>query len=364
MTHERAARQQNDAAIKTMPFASVIVPAYNSQATIARCLAALERQTLPRQRYEIIVVDDGSKDGTCAIVGTHADVKLVTQPHAGPAAARNLGVAHALGQVVLFTDADCEPAADWIEQMLAPLADPQTAGVKGVYRNRQRALVSRFVQMEYETRYERMARYMSRHGRIDFVDTYAAGYRRTVFVANGGFDTTFATASVEDQEFSFRVAAQGDRLVFAPQAVVYHWGHAATLSAYARKKFKIGYHKVQVLARHTDKAWQDAHTPQNLKAQMLIAGLGMGAFLGSLVWHPLVWAAAGLGGLFVATTLAFVVKAWNADPCVAIVAPFLFLVRALALGSGLATGIVSHLVRRAAGLVTCPGIGYHENNPR
>lgn len=352
MTHKLAARQSSDAAAKLVPSISVIVPAFNNQGTLARCLAALEQQTLPRDRYEIIVIDDGSDDNTRALVRAHSRVQLLAQSHAGPAAARNLGVAHARGEVVLFTDADCEPAPDWIEQMLVPLADTQTAGAKGVYRTRQRALIARFVQMEYESRYERMARYMARHGRIDFVDTYAAGYRRDVFVAHGGFDATFATASVEDQEFSFRVAEQGHRLVFAPQAVVYHWGHAATLWAYARKKFKIGYHKVKVLARHTDKAWQDAHTPQTLKVQILISGLGLCSLLASLIWSWLIWAAAGLGVLFIATTLPFVLKAWRQNPSVAIVSPFMLLVRAMALGSGLAVGLLSHLSRRVAGLVT------------
>jgi glycosyltransferase involved in cell wall biosynthesis len=150
---------------------SVIVPAFNSQTTIARCLQALERQTLSQEHYEVIVVDDGSTDDTRGRVQSYAQPRLLTQRHAGPAAARNLGAQHARGEIVLFTDADCEPVPDWIEQMLAPFADAQVAGVKGVYLTHQQAIVARFVQVEYETRYERMARHMARHGRIDFIDT-------------------------------------------------------------------------------------------------------------------------------------------------------------------------------------------------
>jgi GT2 family glycosyltransferase len=251
---------------------------------------------------------------------------------------------------VLFTDADCEPAQDWIEQMLLPFADAQVAGVKGTYLTHQRAVVARFVQMEYETRYERMAQHMARNGQIDFIDTYAAGYRRDVFLTSGGFDPAFATASVEDQELSFRIA-QRHRLVFAPHAIVYHWGHADTLWAYAGKKFKIGYYKVDVLARHTGKAWTDSHTPQRLKAQILLLGLAGFALAAGLIWHKLAWVAAGSCLIFFLTTLPFALSAWKKDSSVALVSPGLLLLRALALGSGLLAGIVHHIGRKAARLV-------------
>jgi len=327
----------------------VIIPAYNSQATVARCLDALEQQTLPRDSYEIIVVDDGSTANTNAQVRAYDNVRLLVQVHAGPAAARNLGVEHARGEIVLFTDADCEPAADWVEQMLAPLDVLQTAGVKGVYRTQQRALVARFVQMEYETRYQRMTRHMARHGRIDFVDTYAAAYRRDVFLAAEGFDPKFAKASVEDQELSFRIAEQGHRLVFAPQAAVFHWGHATTAFAYAWKKCKIAFYKIEVLKQHSSKAWQDAHTPQRLKAQILILGIGLCSLLPSLVWPSLLWVTTGCGVLFFLTTIPFVAKAWKQDPSVAVVSPLLLLLRALALGSGMAAGVFYSLYKSATG---------------
>ncbi|MBK7202136.1 glycosyltransferase family 2 protein [Candidatus Amarolinea dominans] len=74
------------------------------------------------------------------------------------------------------------------------------------------------------------------------MDTYSAGYRRAIFLENSGFDTIFATASVEDQEFSFRLAQKGYRLVFVPQAQVYHT-HDRVLAEYIRRKFYIGYYK-------------------------------------------------------------------------------------------------------------------------
>jgi cellulose synthase/poly-beta-1,6-N-acetylglucosamine synthase-like glycosyltransferase len=343
MVHGRWGEPAESAPPQVPPALSVIVPAYNAAHTIGRCLEALAQQTLPRDCYEVIVVDDGSADETGVQVREQPGVRLLVQAHAGPAAARNLGVQHAQGELVLFTDADCEPAPDWIEQISAPFGrqslpagEGLVAGAKGAYLTRQRALVARFVQIEYEERYERMARLAT----VDFVDTYSAAYRRDIFVETGGFDTSFPVASVEDQEFSFRLAGQGYRLVFVPQARVYHWGHPGSLGAYWRRKLRIGFWKVKVLRRHPAKLWRDSHTPQSLKAQMaLLAGGGV-CLVGGCIWPPLAWGAGVAAALFLVTALPFLVMAWSKDHVVALVSPPLLAVRALALGMGMLAGLM------------------------
>jgi len=320
------------------PRISVVIPAYQAAATVDRCLAALAGQTALAEHYEVIVVDDGSTDGTSERVRAHPGVCLLTQDRAGPAAARNRGIDRARGEIVLFTDADCEPAPDWIERMVAPFDDPQVQGVKGVYRTRQRELVARFVQAEYEDKYDQMAHLVA----IDFVDTYAAGYRRALLLASGGFDRTFPSASVEDQELSFRLARQGHKLVFAPAACVYHWGHPRTAWAYAHRKFRIGYWKVLVARRHPGKLWRDSHTPPVLRVQVGLAALGLACLLAGLVWPVLAWGSAFTGLLFLLTTLPFAAKTWHRDRLVALASPALLLLRALALGSGFAAGTAAH----------------------
>lgn len=320
------------------PRISVVVPVYNAEHTIDRCLSALADQTWPRADYEIIVVDDGSSDETRTRVQAHDQVRLVPRTHAGPARARNLGAQQAQGDILLFTDADCAPARDWIERMVAPFDDPETVGVKGAYLTDQRELVARFAQLEYEVKYDRMARHLY----IDFIDTYAAGYRRDIFLANGGFDPIFSCASVEDQEFSFRLARQGHKMVFVPDAVVYHLAHPASLWAYWRRKFRIGYWKVLVTRRYPAKVWHDSHTPQTLKAQILLTGLGLLCLLGALLWVPLLGGVALAALLFLLSALPFLHKAWRKDPLLALVSPGLLFVRALALGTGFAVGFVGH----------------------
>lgn len=324
---------------ETQPaFVSVIVPVFNGADTLGDCLQALACQTVGADRYEVIVVDDGSTDGSVEVAARQGAI-VIRQKHAGAAAARNRGAQQAQGQVLLFTDADCRPEHDWIEQMLAPFADPEVAGVKGVYRTQQRSLVARFTQAEYEEKYGRLAR----RERIDFVDTYAAAYRRQVFWAHGGFNPAFLLD--EDQEFSYRLARAGCKLVLAPAAVVYHH-HPATVGGYARRKVQLGRWKVHVHARHPAQAVRDSYTPWTQKAQLVLlpltGGAALGAAFGLLSW---LWAAL-LAGLGWATTLPLSFRAARQGWPVAAVTPPLALVRALALVAGLSWGLLDRLIQR------------------
>jgi lipopolysaccharide/colanic/teichoic acid biosynthesis glycosyltransferase/glycosyltransferase involved in cell wall biosynthesis len=311
---------------------SVVIPAHNAAETIADCVAALQRQTLPRKEYEIIVVDDGSTDGTRLLAET-AGATVVRQERAGPAAARNAGIRVANGEIVCFTDADCQPTADWLAQMTIPFANPDIVGCKGIYATRQRSLVARFVQIEYEDKYD----LLRGQERIDFIDTYSAAYRRAVLQANGGFDERFPY--LEDQELSFRLAARGYHMVFQPAAVVYHQ-HSSTLAAYLTKKFKIGYWKAQVVRRFPGQGVRDSHTPQIMKVQMALMAVVYASAAAVVLFS---WAALlnlFLLTLFLLTTISFVHKAWPKDQVVALASPFLLALRATGLGLGYGWGIL------------------------
>lgn len=326
---------------------SVIVPVYNGAGTIERCLDALAVQTVDSERYEVIVVDDGSTDATVRVVEQwraahpHIQVSLVSQTNAGPAAARNRGVVEARAALLLFTDADCAPTPTWIEALTAPFDDPEVAGAKGAYVTGQRSLVPRFVQAEYEDRYDRMIG----QPQIDFIDTYSAAYRRAPFAENNGFDPIFTTASVEDQEFSFRLAQKGYQLVFAPDARVAHL-HDSSVGEYFRRKYYIGFWKALMIRWHPERMVQDSHTPQVLKVQIVllaaIVGLSVVALLGVL-WAPLAWFGVGAAAavvIFLLTAAPFTLKLARRSPRLALIGPPMLVVRALALGSGYLAGTI------------------------
>ncbi len=215
-----------------------------------------------------------------AAIGTEMGVKVISQQNAGPAAARNVGANAASGEFLLFTDSDCVPQSDWCLQMLKPFTDPDVVGVKGAYLCREQTLVARFVQQEFEHKYARMAK----QPKIDFIDTYSAAYRKSIFLENGGFEERFPVPSVEDQEFSFRLARKGYKLVFQPSARVFH-SHDLNLRQYALRKWGIGYWKAYMLRWLPEKTFSDTYTPPSQRLQILILAVFLLSLLAGFFWH-------------------------------------------------------------------------------
>ncbi len=183
---------------------SVIIPSYNSEKTIGNCIKALQSQSIKNyeveekssgsahinQKFEIIVVDDGSNDKTVDIVKSFKTVKFFKRQHKGPASARNFGAKAARGDILLFTDSDCEPEENWIAEMAAPFSDKSVVGVSGTYRTRQKEIIARFAQYEIEERHAKMAAMKS----IDFIGTFSAGDRKDICVEFVVFFESFSTS--------------------------------------------------------------------------------------------------------------------------------------------------------------------------
>ncbi len=320
---------------------SVVIPTFNGAARIGSCLAALEKQA-PRG-LEILIVDDGSTDNLAEVVRRFSGARLITQLNAGPAAARNRGALEARGSILLFTDDDCVPTPAWLDAMLAPFADPQVVGAKGVYRTHQASLVARFVQIEYEDKYRMMAKLPS----IDFVDTYSAAYRRDRFLEMDGYDTSFPVACAEDIELSYRMAARGWQMKFVPQAIVYHT-HPDGLWRYLKKKYKFAFWRVLAVRKNPARGVKDSHTPQIMKLQLLLLPALVAALVFDWMVHPLFPASAVVVIAFFASTLPFAVVAAGKDPLVGILSPGLLALRACAQFLGVAAGII-YARRKPAG---------------
>lgn len=324
------------------PRISVIVPAFEGSAQIEACLTALAHQTLSSDQYEIIVVDDGSTDDTAERAARCGARVIRLSRNRGPAQARNVGLAAARAEIVVFTDSDCQPAPDFLDTLTAPLANARIAATNGAYVSRQRALVPRFVQLEYENRY----RHTAAASTVDFIDTYAACYRRTDLLRLGGFDARFRLC--EDQELSFRAAEAGLSARFVPEARTYHQ-HAETFRVYLRKKFQIARWKAAVLRKHPRRALHDSHTPQTLKLQIASA-YAAGVCAAALAVHRQSrHARVGLGlavSLYAVLTVEFVLGIARRDLAVAVAAPAILVCRDLALGAGLGIGFLDSCMLR------------------
>jgi glycosyltransferase involved in cell wall biosynthesis len=193
------------------PQVSVIVPTYNRRGLVLAALAALSRQEGPQ--FEVVIVDDGSKDGSFpAIVKCAAELGLSgrvvrLERNRGPAYARNAGILAARADVFAFTDSDCLPAPGWLQAGLAALR-PGISSVQGPTRpppDSHPPFFSHFMHIE----------------RLDGTfSTCNAFYTREAIEEAGGFDP--ACIYCEDLDLGWRVLARGRVASYASDAIVYH----------------------------------------------------------------------------------------------------------------------------------------------
>lgn len=226
------------------PDISVIICSLNGAAGVTRCLQALAAQTAVT-RMEIIVVDDGSSDGTGDVAREHGATVVRHETNRGIAAARNSGVQAATAPIVAFLDDDCEPEPRWLENVLASYA-PGVAGVGGPllpkgctgfmlgYLTRRNPLAPQELELaKSEHPLYRLHLYLQRQwsrtqpaGRRDVYAFAGANmsFRRQVIAAAGGFDERFQFGA-EEVDFCLRLARTSPpaRLVFVPEARVWHY---------------------------------------------------------------------------------------------------------------------------------------------
>ncbi len=212
---------------------SVIIPTYNRLARLQRVLAALTAQQYPFDDFEVVVVSDGSTDGTeayCEQVQTPFHLTFIQQANAGPAAARNRGVAAARGTIVLFLDDDVVPAANLIAEHMRLHAERANRVVLGPMLTPPDTRLSPWVAWEQamlEKQYRAMTAGIWPATARQFY-TGNTSLRRQLVLAAGGFDERFRRA--EDIELAYRLDKLGVEFVFAPQAAGYHYAERSFTS--------------------------------------------------------------------------------------------------------------------------------------
>ena len=199
------------------PVISIIIPVWNSPNLLRRCLDALGAQTLSRDMFEIIVVDNGSTDDTSDVARSFPGVILLNEPRPGSYAARNRGLRQARGIYVAFTDADCLPAPDWLEKGLAAAGRHPDAGVLA-------GRIELFEEGETEgpafSDYERLFSFPQAYAARGNCATANWISRRTVFQEFGGFDERLKSGG--DRQMALRIRDAGLPLIHAPDMLVLH----------------------------------------------------------------------------------------------------------------------------------------------
>ncbi len=193
-----------------------MIPIYNGRETICETVNCLLRQSLPA--HEIIVVDDGSTDGTAEVLQVFGEkVVVLSKPNGGPASARNQGVRAATGDFIAFTDGDCQPERDWLANLLKGFVAPEVAGVGGAIRRADEGIVSEYVDM-----IRLFDPGKNGNAEIFYLATGNACFRRASLLDAGLFDERFKKPGGEEPELGMRLRKLGYEFKAVDDAVVLH----------------------------------------------------------------------------------------------------------------------------------------------
>ncbi len=333
---------------------SVIIPCYNAEKTVLRALEALDRQSV--RDFEVIIADDGSKDGTVKAAKSFKpkNFKLIilAEKHAGPAAQRNRGAEKAKSGILLFTDSDCVPDRDWIKDMAKPFSDKDVVGVSGTYRTLNNdKIIARFEGYEIAKRHEKLAKQKY----IDFIGSFSAGYRKNIFKKFGGFSADFKRADAEDPELSFKIAKAGYKMVFNPKAIVAH-PHVATIKKFWKQKFSRGFWRVLLYKKHPEKMKGDSYTGKEVQLSLIfLAGflLSFAGFFIAVTFKNIALMNFFAKFAIISHTLFYLVNfptivfMIQKEKKMAVFAPAIIFIRTLAWGLGFAWGLVLLILKRS-----------------
>ena len=296
------------------PDYSIVVPTYRRRDALARCLQAIEALDFQHDRFEVLVVDDGSPAPAADLVASvraSIQAQLVCARHGGPATARNTGAHLARGRYLVFTDDDCMPRPDWlrsIDRLVSNSTRPVAYGGRVVNLlddNLCAAASQGIVDYLYE--------YFGAHtAPRRFFTTNNLVVPREDFLELGGFDETFALAAAEDRDLCERWLDVGNELHYAPDVVVDH-AHALTFARFNRQHFGYGRGAFDL---HRSRAHRGEHS---LEIEPL-------RFYFGLVAYPLrrsrTWRSVGLALLHAWSQVAYVAgylyerirHGWKIDP--------------------------------------------------
>ena len=235
---------------------SVLVPTYARPDRVAALLERLDAQTLDPERFELVLVDDGSPEPVALDASAHAfAITLLRQDNAGPGAARNLGLEHCRAPLTLILNDDAVPAETLLETHLAVHATlERDMAVLGTFQFTERARKSPFVQLLAETDllFDFPGLVPGEPLPWTFFWTCNLSLSTERLRSIGGFDAErFPEAIVEDVELGYRFAAEGLEVLYAPEAVAWH-DHVLTPSSYFERAVRLGVNLARMHDKHDD----------------------------------------------------------------------------------------------------------------
>lgn len=222
------------------PYFSLIIPTYERPEQLKRCLNAVARIDYPKDKFEVIVVDDGSTSPPEELVKSFSDrldIRLITQVNTGPGGARNTGAKNANGTYLAFTDDDCEPDPTWLKEYERAFGQYPENLLGG-------KTVNVLENNPYSSASELLVEYLYSYHNTEpesasFFNSSNIAIPKQGFFESGGFDVTTIRYTAEDTELCDRWLFQGRKLTYVDQARVYH-SHELSLRSFWKQHFNYG----------------------------------------------------------------------------------------------------------------------------
>jgi GT2 family glycosyltransferase len=251
------------------PFISVVVCTYNGARTLRSCLEGVRRLSYPG--FEIIVVDDGSKDNS-ATIAEEFSVRLLRIPNGGLSNARNVGWQAARGDIVAFLDDDASPDPDWLQYLASTFKHSDFVGLGGpniAWRG------DGWVAQCVDQAPGNPTHVLVTEREAEHLPGCNMAFRKASLAAVGGFDAQFRIAG-DDVDLCWRLQQHGWKLGFHPAAMVWHH-RRRTIRSYWRQQFNYGKAEAMLEKKWPEKYNAVGHTTWSgrLYAKSLLGSLGL-----------------------------------------------------------------------------------------
>lgn len=218
---------------------SIIIPAFNEEKFLPLCLDSISRLNWPKDRFEIIVIDNGSTDNTCRIAESYHAVVL-KDPAKNVSGLRNLGAMNAGGDILAFVDADCIVSEDWLMEAEKYFNKKQYVAwgsPPGIPHNATWVQKAWYIVRQKETAVEK----------VDWLESMNLFVRKHEFLQINGFDESLVTC--EDVDFSYRITQFG-LIVSDPSIKAQHLGEADTVRVFIKKEIWRGRGNIKGAFKH------------------------------------------------------------------------------------------------------------------
>ncbi len=227
------------------PRVSVVVASYNGGRTLETCLASLEKLNYPN--YEVILVDDGSTDGSRNIATDHPSVRYIHQENKGLSLARNTGIHAATGEVVAFTDSDCRADEDWLYYLIGDLLSSDFAAIGGHnFLPPEDAWVAAAVMASPGG----PAHVMLNDREAEHIPGCNMAFYKWALLEIGCFDAIYRKAG-DDVDVCWRLQQAGHRIGFSPAGFVWHY-RRSTVKAYLKQQAGYGEAEALLAVKHPE----------------------------------------------------------------------------------------------------------------